>query len=110
MPAKEEKKHSEPGLQVGITIKKLLKIKIIANQSKSNISPKIQGSWGVEPEFETELCDLKIEGGNQGGFLFLYVNLCVIWYIFVILRWRRKEGFAGAERGDGRGWDACRGH
>jgi len=32
-----------------------------------NLKEKNQGSWGVEPEFETELCDLKIEGGNQDG-------------------------------------------
>ena len=41
--------------------------------SRKNKNVKIsknQGSWGVEPEFETELCDLKIEGGNQGELLF----------------------------------------
>ena len=59
----------------------------------------------MEPEFETELCDLKIEGGNQGDLLqdlafpsaFHSSNL----------RWWRKEGVACAERGDGRRGDAC---
>ena len=39
---------------------------------------KIQGSWRVEPEFETELCDLKIEGGNQGE----HCKIC--WMIFIV--------------------------
>lgn len=27
----------------------------------------LKGSWAVEPRFETELCDLKIEGGRADG-------------------------------------------
>ena len=68
----------------------------------------------MEPEFETELCDLKIEGGNQGD-LFLQSDSTIYVDAAKILtmknwRWRRKERLACASGGDSRGGDAGRRH
>ena len=49
---------------------------------------KNQGSWGVEPEFETELCDLKIEGGTQGDLCSSCFSFCFLLLSFEMVEIR----------------------